>query len=70
MRTDVALPTRREWTDDPRLVTFVLSGVCPRHGQFVREWTGRRSDPLPLEARCGAAERGRCHETVPVFVLV
>lgn len=55
---------------DPRLVTFVLSGVCSRHGQFVREWTGRLSDPLPLEARCSAADSGGCHEISPVFVLV
>jgi hypothetical protein len=55
---------------DARLVTFVVSGLCPKHGQFVSEWTGRTSDPVPLEARCSAAERGRCHETSPVFVLV
>lgn len=55
---------------DPRLATFVLSGVCPRHGQFVREWTGRAIDPLPIEARCSAADRGRCQEIAPVFVLV
>lgn len=100
MRTDMALPTRREWTEDddallgtilslratwaqcrgrvtlarlaldPRLATFVLSGVCPRHGQFVREWTGRVADSPPLEASCSAADRGRCHEIAPVFVLV
>jgi hypothetical protein len=55
---------------DAGLVTFVVSGLCPRHGQFVSEWTGRRSDPVPLEARCSAAELGRCGETSPVFVLV
>lgn len=55
---------------DPRLATFVLSGVCPRHGQFVREWTGRATDALPIEARCSVADRGRCHEVAPVFVLV
>ncbi len=55
---------------DSRLATFVLSGVCPRHGQFVREWTGRATDVLPIEARCSVADRGRCHEVAPVFVLV
>ena len=55
---------------DPHLVTFVVSGHCPRHGQFVSEWTGRTSDPVPLEARCSASELGRCGETSPVFVLV
>lgn len=55
---------------DPHLVTFVVSGLCPRHGQFVTEWTGRTCDPVPLEARCSAAETGRCGETSPVFVLV
>jgi hypothetical protein len=55
---------------DTRLVTFVVSGLCPRHGQFVAEWTGRCSDPIPLEARCPAGEGGRCSETSPVYVLV
>jgi hypothetical protein len=55
---------------DPHLVTFVVSGLCPKHGQFVREWSGRLSDPLPLEARCPVGESGRCAETSPVFVLV
>jgi hypothetical protein len=52
------------------LVTLVVSGLCPRHGQFVTEWTGRKTDPFPLEARCPAGDRGRCHETSPVYVLV
>ena len=51
-------------------VTYVVSGLCPKHGQFVAEWTGRLREPLPLEARCSAADRGRCAETSPVFVLV
>jgi len=55
---------------DARLVTFVVSGLCPRHGQFVADWTGRSTDPIPLEARCPAAESGRCWETSPVYVLV
>ena len=55
---------------DARLVTFVVSGLCPRHGQFVADWTGRCTDPVPLEARCPAAESGRCWETSPVYVLV
>jgi hypothetical protein len=55
---------------DARLVTFVVSGLCPRHGQFVADWTGRCSDPIPLEARCPASESGRCSETSPVYVLV
>jgi hypothetical protein len=55
---------------DARLVTFVVSGLCPRHGQFVADWTGRCSDPIPLEARCPAGESGRCSETSPVYVLV
>ena len=55
---------------DARLVTFVVSGLCPRHGQFVADWTGRCTDPDPLEARCPAAESGRCWETSPVYVLV
>lgn len=55
---------------DARLVTFVVSGLCPRHGQFVSDWTGRHSDPVPLEARCPAADSGRCSETSPVYVLV
>ena len=55
---------------DPHLVTFVVSGLCPKHGQFVSEWSGRPSDALPLEARCPAGESGRCAETTPVFVLV
>jgi hypothetical protein len=55
---------------DTRLVTFVVSGLCPRHGQFVADWTGRYTDPVPMEARCPAAETGRCWETSPVYVLV
>ena len=55
---------------DARLVTFVVSGLCPRHGQFVAEWTGRCTDPVPMETRCPAAESGRCSETSPVYVLV
>ena len=62
--------TLRDLGLDPTVVTFVVSGHCPRHGQFVSEWTGRRSDPVPLEARCSAADSGRCGETSPVFVLV
>jgi len=55
---------------DPHLVTFMVSGLCSKHGQFVSEWSGRLSDPLPLEARCPVGESGRCAETAPVFVLV
>ena len=55
---------------DARLVSFVVSGLCPRHGQFVAEWTGRCTDPVPMEARCPASETGRCGETSPVYVLV
>ena len=62
--------TLRDLGLDARIVTFVVSGHCPRHGQFVSEWTGRSTDPLPLEARCSAADTGRCGETSPVFVLV
>ena len=79
---EAILALRRIWDDagalltlhqlglDTRLVTFVVSGLCPHHGQFVSEWTGRAMDPLPLEARCSASERGRCGVTSPVFVLV
>ena len=79
---ETILELRRRWDErrgrltlatlelDHRLATFMLSGVCPRHGQFVREWTGRLADAPPLEARCTAAERGRCGELAPVFVLV
>lgn len=55
---------------DARLVTFVVSGLCPRHGQFVSEWVARLGDPLPMEVRCPAGESGRCTETLPVYVLV
>ena len=55
---------------DARLVTFVVSGLCPHHGQFVADWTGRCTDPVPTEAHCPAAESGRCWETSPVYVLV
>jgi hypothetical protein len=55
---------------EPKLVTFVVSGLCPRHGQFVVEWTGRPGDPLPLEARCSAGRCRACSVTSPVFVLV
>ncbi len=79
---DAILAVRRLWDEhdgqvtlaalelDTRLVTFVVSGLCPRHGQFVAEWTGRCTDPVPMEARCPAAETGRCGETSPVYVLV
>lgn len=79
---DTILALRRLWDEagarltlhalglDTRLVTFVVSGLCPHHGQFVREWTGRAMDPPPLEARCSASERGMCGVTSPVFVLV
>ncbi len=55
---------------DPALVTFVVSGLCPKHGQFVAEWTGRACDRPPLEARCPGANERRCGELSPVFVLV
>lgn len=55
---------------DTRLQTLVVSGVCPRHGQFVAEWTGRVADRPPLEARCPAGGGTRCAELSPVFVLV
>jgi hypothetical protein len=55
---------------DTTLAILVVSGLCPRHGQFVTEWAGRRSDAFPLEARCPAGDRGRCAETSPVYVLV
>ena len=55
---------------DARLVTFVVSGLCSRHGQFLADWIGRCIDPVPLEARCPAAESGRCWETSLVYVLV
>jgi hypothetical protein len=79
---DAILELERLWDDrgghltlaalelDARLVTFVVSGLCPRHGQFVADWTGRSTDPMPLETRCPAAESGRCWETSPVYVLV
>jgi hypothetical protein len=54
---------------DPTLATFTVSGLCPRHGQFVSEWTGRVGDTVPVEARCSASRRG-CNETAPVFVVV
>ena len=62
--------TLRDLGLNATIVTFMVSGHCPRHGQFVSEWTGRSSDPVPLEARCSAADSGRCGETSPVFVLV
>lgn len=55
---------------DARCATFAISGLCPKHGQFVTEWIGRPTDALPLESRCPAAEQGRCAEMSPVFVLV
>jgi hypothetical protein len=55
---------------EARLVTFVVSGLCPRHGQFVSEWSGRVQDSLPLEARCPVGDGSRCDQTTPVFVLV
>lgn len=55
---------------DASLVTFMVSGLCPRHGQFVTEWTGRVDDRPPLEARCPAGGGTRCAELSPVFVLV
>lgn len=79
---DAILAVRRLWDEhdghvtlaalelDTRLVTFVVSGLCPRHGQFVAEWTGRCTDPVPMESRCPAAQTGRCSETSPVYVLV
>ena len=79
---ETILALRRTWDErdgrvtlaalelDARLVTFVVSGLCPRHGQFVADWTGRCTDAVPLEARCPAAESGRCWETSPVYVLV
>ncbi len=79
---DSILAVRRVWDEsgghltlaalelDTRLVTFVVSGLCPRHGQFVSEWTGRCTDPVPMESRCPASETGRCSETSPVYVLV
>lgn len=51
------------------LATFTVSGLCPRHGQFVSEWTGRVGEAVPLEVRCSASRRG-CNETAPVFVVV
>ena len=79
---DSILAVRRVWDEsggrltlaalelDARLVTFVVSGLCPRHGQFVAEWTGRCNEPVPMETRCPASETGRCSETSPVYVLV
>lgn len=79
---DAILAVRRLWDEhdgaltlatlelDARLVTFVVSGLCSRHGQFVAEWTGRCTDGVPMEVRCPAAESGRCSETSPVYVLV
>lgn len=79
---EAILAVRRVWAErrgrvtlgdlglDARLVTFVVSGLCSRHGQFVTEWTGRTTDAPPLEARCPASERGRCAMLAPVFVLI
>ena len=79
---DAILALRERWRErrgrvrladcdlETKLVTFVVSGVCPRHGQFVSEWTGRLNDALPLEARCAAGDGQRCDVTSPVFVLV
>ena len=66
-RVNEGRPTLRDLGLDARCATFVVSGLCPKHGQFVGEWTGRVTDPLPLEARCSD---GRCPELSPVFVLV
>lgn len=54
---------------DPRLATFVVAGMCAKHGQFVKEWTGRIGEEIPLEVCC-PGDRGHCAEIVPVFVLV
>jgi len=62
--------TLRDFGIETRCVTYVISGLCPKHGQFVTEWTGRHGESVPLEGRCSAAEQGRCVEMSPVFVLV
>ena len=33
--------TLRDFGIETRCVTYVISGLCPKHGQFVTEWTGR-----------------------------
>ena len=51
----------REWTErDDALLDAILA---------VRRLC-RCTDPVPMEARCPAAETGRCGETSPVYVLV
>lgn len=52
---------------DPRLSGYAMVGFCPRHGQFVTEWTGLLADRLPEQLRCTIPSEGaRCQFYGPV----
>lgn len=56
-------PSRLRLADlgfDPRLRREPMVGLCPRHGQFLTEWTGILTDRPPEDLRCtilGGSER-------------
>lgn len=56
---------------DPRLRTYVMIGACPRHGEFVSEWTGLLAERLPEALRCTRVADGEtCQLYGPVRPIV
>lgn len=57
-------PSRLRLADlglDARVRSHPMVGVCPRHGEFSVEWTGRIHEEPPGFARCSAMSEGeRC----------
>lgn len=56
---------------DPRLRTYAMIGACPRHGEFVSEWTGLLADRLPEALGCTRVADGEtCRLYGPVRPIV
>ncbi len=52
---------------DPALRSWKLSAVCPFHGTFGAEWSGRRNDVPPEYVRCTTMTAGdRCAQSCAV----
>lgn len=52
---------------DPALRSWKLSAVCPLHGTFGQEWSGRADDDPPDCIRCiGMTNDARCTQSCAV----
>lgn len=66
-------PSRLRFADlglDARVRSHAMVGMCPRHGEFAVEWTGRLNEDPPSVARCTEVSDGqRCPLNGPLMPM-